>query len=116
MEYRMLGGSGLQVPVLSFGTATFGGNTPFFKAWGNTQVEEARHLVDLCLEAGVNFFDTANVYSQGASEEILGRVLSTGLRNQVIISTKATFPIGEPPNNLGSSRLHLLKQCEDSLR
>ncbi len=116
MEYRMLGASGLQIPALAFGTATFGGNTPFFKAWGNTQVEEARQLVDICLEAGVNFFDTANVYSRGSSEEILGQVLSAGLRNKVILSTKATFPMGDAPNNLGSSRIHLLGQCEDSLR
>lgn len=115
MEYRQLGGSGLRVPVLSFGTATFGGNGDFFKAWGNTQVEEARRLVALCLENGVNFFDTANVYSAGASEEILGKSLK-GLRDQVLISTKATFPLGEGVNDYGSSRFNLIKSCEASLR
>ncbi|RFM35860.1 aldo/keto reductase [Chitinophaga silvisoli] len=115
MEYRQLGGSGLRVPVLSFGTATFGGGNEFFKAWGSTQVEEARRLIDICLEAGVNFFDTANVYSAGASEEILGKALK-GLRDQVLISTKATFPLGEGVNDYGSSRFHLIKSAEASLK
>ncbi|WP_420147821.1 aldo/keto reductase [Spirosoma sp.] len=115
MEYRQLGASGLFVPVLSFGTATFGGQGDFFKAWGNTQVEEATRLVDLCLDAGVNLFDTADVYSTGASEEILGKAIA-GKRDKVLISTKATFTFGEAPNNQGSSRLHLLKQCESSLK
>jgi aryl-alcohol dehydrogenase-like predicted oxidoreductase len=115
MEYRQLGASGLQVPVLSFGTATFGGTNEFFKAWGTTQVEEAKHLINLCMDAGVNFFDTANIYSQGTSEEILGKALE-GIRNQVLISTKATFPMGDGPNNFGSSRFHLIEQCEASLR
>jgi aryl-alcohol dehydrogenase-like predicted oxidoreductase len=115
MEYRQLGASGLQVPVLSFGTATFGGTNEFFKAWGTTQVDEAKHLINLCMDAGVNFFDTANIYSQGTAEEILGKALE-GIRNQVLISTKATFPMGEGPNNFGSSRFHLIEQCEASLR
>lgn len=115
MEYRQLGASGLQVPVLSFGTATFGGGNEFFKAWGSTQVDEATRLVNLCLEAGVNLFDTADVYSQGLSEEILGKAL-TGLRDKALISTKATFPFGTGPNNQGSSRFHLLRQCESSLK
>ncbi|GAB4010349.1 aldo/keto reductase [Spirosoma migulaei] len=115
MEYRQLGASGLQVPVLSFGTATFGGGNDFFKAWGTTQVDEATRLVNLCLDAGVNLFDTADVYSDGLSEEILGKAL-TGLRDKVLISTKATFTFGKGPNNQGSSRLHLLKQCESSLK
>jgi aryl-alcohol dehydrogenase-like predicted oxidoreductase len=115
MEHRQLGASGLFVPVLSFGTATFGGGNEFFKAWGNTQVDEAKHLINLCMDAGVNFFDTANIYSGGASEEILGQALE-GIRNQVILSTKATFPMGNGPNDFGSSRSHLIKQCEDSLR
>src|SRR3954452_3914026 len=83
MEYRQLGGSGLYVPVLSFGTATFGGSGDFFKAWGNTQVEEAKRMVNLCVDAGVNFFDTADIHSHGASEEILGQAL-TGLRDKVL--------------------------------
>ncbi|WPQ64541.1 aldo/keto reductase [Chitinophaga sancti] len=115
MEYRQLGGSGLRVPVLSFGTATFGGGNEFFKAWGSTQVEEARRLVDICLEAGVNFFDTANVYSAGTSEEILGKALK-GLRDQVLISTKSTFPLGEGVNDYGSSRFNLIKSAEASLK
>jgi aryl-alcohol dehydrogenase-like predicted oxidoreductase len=115
MEYRQLGDSGLKVPVLSFGTATFGGGTDFFKKWGSTDVAEARKLVDICLEAGVNLFDTANVYSKGMAEEILGKALE-GIRDQVLISTKATFPMSTGPNDLGSSRLHLTKALEASLK
>ncbi|MCK8493733.1 aldo/keto reductase [Spirosoma sp. RP8] len=115
MEYRQLGASGLRVPVLSFGTGTFGGGNPFFKAWGSTQVDEARRMIGLCLDAGVNLFDTSNVYSNGMSEEILGKALE-GKRDQVIISTKATFPMSADTNDMGSSRYHLTKACEDSLR
>src|SRR5215470_14101210 len=103
MEYRRLGASGLRVPVLSFGTATFGGGNEFFKAWGSTQVDEATRLVNLCLDAGVNLFDTANVYSRGIAEEILGLAIK-GLRNKVLISTKATFPMSDDTNDFGSSR------------
>lgn len=115
MEYRQLGNGGLRVPVLSFGTATFGGGNDFFKAWGSTQVEEATRLVNLCLDAGVNLFDTADVYSAGMAEEILGKAIA-GNRNRLLISTKATFPFGEDVNDFGSSRLHLVKSCEDSLK
>jgi aryl-alcohol dehydrogenase-like predicted oxidoreductase len=115
MEYRQLGGSGLRVPVLSFGTATFGGGNEFFKAWGATQVDEAKKLINLCMDAGVNFFDTANVYSAGASEEILGKALA-GIRDKVLISTKATFPLGDGVNDYGSSRFNLVKSCEESLK
>jgi aryl-alcohol dehydrogenase-like predicted oxidoreductase len=115
MEYRKLGASGLSVPVLSFGTATFGGQGDFFKAWGTTQLEDAKKLVNLCMEAGVNFFDTADVYSAGLAEEILGKALQ-GIRNDVLISTKATFVIGNGPNDYGSSRFHLLRSVENSLR
>src|SRR3974390_3096271 len=115
MEYRQLGYSGLQVPVLSFGTGTFGGTTELFKAWGTTDVAEATRLVDICLHAGVTLFDTANIYSDGASEEILGKAIA-GKRNRLLISTKATFKAGPGPNDLGSSRYHLLRACEDSLR
>lgn len=115
MEYRQLGGSGLRVPVLSFGTATFGGGNEFFKAWGATQVDEAKKLVNLCMDAGVNFFDTANVYSAGASEEILGKALA-GIRDKALISTKATFPLGDGVNDYGSSRFNLVKSCEESLK
>ena len=103
MEYRQLGYSGLQVPVLSFGAATFGGANEFFRAWGSSDVAEATRLVDICLEAGVNLFDTADVYSQGVSEEILGKAIA-GKRNRVLISSKATFAMGKDPNDVGSSR------------
>ncbi|GAB3046907.1 aldo/keto reductase [Spirosoma pulveris] len=115
MEYRQLGHSGLRVPVLSFGTATFGGGNDFFKAWGSTQVNEAARLIDLCLEAGVNLFDTANVYSAGMAEEILGQAIA-GKRNRVLLSTKATFPMGNGANDFGSSSVHLISACEDSLK
>jgi aryl-alcohol dehydrogenase-like predicted oxidoreductase len=115
MEFRRLGHSGLKVPVLCFGTGTFGGGNEFFKAWGSTDVAEATRLVDICLEAGVNLFDTADVYSQGLSEEILGQAI-VGRRDKVLISTKATFPMGDGPNDLGSSRHHLVHACEASLR
>lgn len=115
MEYRQLGASGLKVSALSFGTATFSGGTEFFKAWGSSDVKEAKRLIDICMDAGINLFDTANTYSQGGSEEVLGEALK-GIRQNVFISTKATFPMGEGPNDFGSSRHHLIKQCEDSLR
>jgi aryl-alcohol dehydrogenase-like predicted oxidoreductase len=115
MEYRQLGASGLHVPVLSFGTATFGGGNAFFEKWGNTEANEATRLVDLCLDAGVNLFDTADVYSDGMAEEILGKAIA-GKRDQLLISTKATFTFGKAPNNQGSSRLRLLKQVEGSLK
>lgn len=115
MEYRQLGGSGLRVPVLSFGTATFGGSGNFFKAWGTTGVDEATHLIDVCLDAGVNLFDTANVYSTGLSEEILGKAIK-GKRSKVLISTKTTFPMSGEANDYGSSRLNIIKSCEQSLK
>ncbi len=115
MEYRVLGNSGLRVPVLSFGTATFGGTGEFFSAWGDTDVHEAKRLIDICMNAGVNFFDTANVYSRGLSEEILGEAVK-GMRDKVLISTKGTFPMTDEPNDYGSSRSHLIRFCEDSLR
>lgn len=115
MEYRQLGASGLKVPVLSFGTGTFGGGTEFFKAWGETQVEEATRIVNRCLDAGLTLFDTADVYSRGQSEEILGKALA-GLRQKALISTKTTFKMGDGPNDFGSSRFRLVKSCEDSLR
>src|SRR3954465_12964597 len=113
MEYRQLGG--LKVPVLSFGTGTFGGTNEFFKAWGGSGVEEATRLVDVCLDTGLNFFDTADIYSEGGAEEILGKAIA-GRRERALISTKATFPMGDGPNDVGSSRFHLLNACEASLR
>jgi aryl-alcohol dehydrogenase-like predicted oxidoreductase len=115
MEYRQLGQSGLKVPVLSFGTGTFGGGSEFFRAWGETGVAEAKRLVDVCLDAGVNLFDTADVYSKGLAEEILGKAIA-GRRNKLLISTKATFRMTDDPNDVGSSRHHLIASCEGSLR
>jgi aryl-alcohol dehydrogenase-like predicted oxidoreductase len=115
MEYRQLTGSGLRIPVLGFGTATFGGGSDFFRAWGTTDKNGANRFIDVCLEAGLNFFDTADTYSDGLAEEILGSALE-GRRNQTFVSTKATFPVGKGPNSFSSSRYHILKACEDSLR
>jgi aryl-alcohol dehydrogenase-like predicted oxidoreductase len=115
MEFRALGRSGLKVPVLSFGTATFGGGSDFYRAWGATEVAEARRLVDICVEAGVTFFDTANSYSTGRAEEILGSAIAER-RDDLLLATKATFPMGDGPNEIGSSRRFLLRACEDSLR
>src|SRR5580658_706759 len=116
MEYRLLGSSGLKVPVLSFGAGTFGGDHAFFDAWGATSdVAEAKKIVDICLEAGVNLFDTADVYSDGRSEEVLGKALGAK-RNDALISTKATFRLGPGPNDIGSSRYHLRRSIEGSLR
>ena len=115
MEYRQLGRSGLKVPVLSYGTGTFGGRGDFFGKWGDSDVLEADRLVNICLEHGLNFFDTADVYSKGASEEILGAALK-GRRDKALISTKATFSMGDGPNDKGSSRWHLIRAAEASLR
>ena len=115
MEFRQLGRSGLRVPVLAFGTATFGGGNDFYRAWGSTDVAEAKRLVDLCLDAGVSFFDTANSYSTGMAEEILGAAIA-GRRHDIILASKATFPMGPGPNDAGSSRHFLRRACEDSLR
>jgi len=115
MEYRRLGASGLKVPALSFGAGTFGGQGPLFGAWGNTDAKEARRLVDICLEAGLNLFDTADVYSNGASEEVLGEAIK-GRRNEVLISTKTSLPMGDGPNDAGSSRSRLIKATDDALR
>jgi aryl-alcohol dehydrogenase-like predicted oxidoreductase len=115
MEYRQLGGSGLMVPVLALGTGTFGGGNEFFKGWGATDVAEATRLVDRCLEAGVNMFDSADVYSNGLAEEILGKAIK-GRRDGVLISTKGTFRMSSDPNDVGSSRFHITRTCEQSLR
>jgi aryl-alcohol dehydrogenase-like predicted oxidoreductase len=115
MEYRRLGASGLNVPLISLGAATFGGTSEFFRAWGSTDVAAARRMVDVCLDAGVTMFDTADIYSNGASEEVLGEALK-GRRDKVLISTKATFRFGSGPNDVGSSRFHLLKSCDEALK
>src|SRR3984957_14940253 len=108
MDYRLLGGSGLKVPALRFGAATFGGANEFFKAWGSTEVAEATRLIAICFEAGVNLFDTASIYSDGRSEEVLGKALGCK-RARALISTKATFRLStkKGPNDVGSSRYHL---------
>lgn len=115
MEYRHLGASGFKVPVLSFGTGTFGGKGEFFGAWGSTDVAEARRLVDICLDAGLTMFDSADIYSEGAAESVLGEAIK-GRRDRVLISTKATFRSGDGPNDVGSSRFHLLKACDAALK
>lgn len=115
MEYRQLGGSGFMVPALCLGTATFGGTSEFFQAFGSADVTEATRLVDICLEAGLTMFDSADVYSGGAAEEILGQAIR-GRRDRVIISTKGTFGTGPGPNDVGSSRYHLIRAVEASLR
>jgi aryl-alcohol dehydrogenase-like predicted oxidoreductase len=115
MEYRRLGASGFKVPVLSFGTGTFGGKGDFFSAWGNTDVAEARRLVDICLDAGVTMFDSADIYSRGAAESILGEAIK-GRRDQVLISTKSTFRFSDEPNDVGSSRFHLINAVDGALK
>ncbi|WP_164104001.1 aldo/keto reductase [Candidatus Laterigemmans baculatus] len=115
MEYRQLGGSGLKVPVLSLGTGTFGGGGGMFKAWGDSDVAEATRLVDICLEAGLTMFDSADTYSQGLAEEILGQAIK-GRRDQVLVSTKGTFRTGSGPNDVGSSRHYLTRAVERSLK
>jgi aryl-alcohol dehydrogenase-like predicted oxidoreductase len=115
MDYRTLGASGFRVPVLAFGTGTFGGGNDFFRAWGSTDAAGATRLVDVCLDHGVTLFDTADVYSSGAAEEILGAAIK-GRRDRVLISTKTTFPMGDGPNDYGSSRFHVTKAVEASLK
>jgi aryl-alcohol dehydrogenase-like predicted oxidoreductase len=114
MEYRFLGASGFRVPVLGLGTGTFGGKGPLFSAWGRTDVDEATRLVDVCLDAGVNLFDTADVYSDGASEFILGAAIK-GRRHDVLVSTKVSIRSGQGPNDVGASRHHLLRTVDRSL-
>lgn len=115
MEHRYLGASGFKVPVLSFGTGTFGGKGEFFGAWGHTDVAEAKRLVDICLDAGLTMFDSADVYSGGVAESVLGEAIK-GRRDKVLISTKATFRSGDDPNAVGSSRFHLIQACDAALK
>jgi aryl-alcohol dehydrogenase-like predicted oxidoreductase len=116
MNYRTLGRSGLKVPELCFGTGTFGGSNEFFKAWGSTQDKEAAGLIDICMEAGCNFFDTADGYSDGNSEIVLGKAIAHLKREDVLISTKCGFAQGPQPNNVGMSRYHILESVEKSLK
>ena len=115
MEFNRLGRSGLRVPALSFGTATFGGGNDFFRAWGSSDAAAASRLVDVCLDHGVSLFDTADVYSDGLAEEILGGAIE-GKRNRLLVSTKVTFPMGGGPNDYGSGRQHLMQAVEASMR
>jgi aryl-alcohol dehydrogenase-like predicted oxidoreductase len=115
MNFKRLGKSGLRVPELSFGTATFGGGNDFFKAWGSTDAGGASRLIDVCLEHGVSMFDTADVYSDGLAEQILGEAIK-GKRNRLLISTKVTFPTGQGPNDYGSSRQHIIEAVNASLK
>ena len=115
MEFRKFSGSSFSIPALSYGTATFGGGTDFFKKWGSSDVNEAKRLIDICIEHGANLFDTANIYSNGMSEEILGQAIK-GKRDKVMLSTKATFSMGPNANQHGSSRHALLRECEASLK
>lgn len=116
MDYRRLGASGFTVPALSFGTGTFAGRGEFFQAWGSTDVREARRLIDICLEAGLTMFDTADIYSGGGAEEVLGQAIEGRPRDGLIISTKATFRAGTAPNAVGSSRYHLIQTVEAQLK
>src|SRR5688500_16240154 len=113
MEYRLLGRSGFKVPALCLGTATFGGTNEFFKGFGTTDVAEATRLVDVALDAGVTMFDTADVYSAGVSEQILGEAVK-GRRDKVLVSTKGTFRMSAGPNDVGSSRWHLTRAIDAS--
>jgi aryl-alcohol dehydrogenase-like predicted oxidoreductase len=115
MDYRRLGNSGFKVPALTLGTGTFGGKGPLFSSWGGTDAAGATRLVDICLEAGLTMFDSADIYSDGAAEEVLGAAIK-GRRDKVLISTKGTFRSGEGPNDVGSSRHHLIRAVEGSLR
>ncbi|MET0343784.1 MAG: aldo/keto reductase [Polyangiales bacterium] len=115
MEHRFLGGSGFKVPVLTLGTGTFGGTGPMFEHWGQSDVKDASRMVDLCLDAGLTMFDSADIYSYGRAEEVLGQAIA-GRRDKVLISTKATFRSGDGPNEIGSSRFHLIRAVEGSLK
>ncbi|SOC24362.1 aldo/keto reductase [Thalassospira xiamenensis] len=115
MEYRQLGNSGLRVPALSFGAGTFGGQGPLFGAWGTIDAREARRMIDISLEAGLNMFDSADVYSDGASEQVLGEAIK-GRRDKIILSTKLALPVGDGPNDFGTSRHRLITATEAALR
>ena len=116
MEYRQLGRSGLKVPELCFGAGTFGSNNEFFKAWSETTQEEANRIISICMDAGLNFFDSSDIYSNGGSETALGKAISHHKREDVLLSTKATFRFGDGPNDVGSSRYHLVQSLERSLK
>jgi aryl-alcohol dehydrogenase-like predicted oxidoreductase len=114
MDYRPLGTSGLHVSSLTLGTMTFGGQGNF-KNVGATDVEGARRQIDMCLDAGVNLIDTADIYSTGKAEEIVGEAIQ-GKRDDVLLASKVRFPMGDSPNQAGLSRHHIVSGCEASLR
>jgi aryl-alcohol dehydrogenase-like predicted oxidoreductase len=116
MEYRQLGRSGLKVPVLCFGAGTLGARGEFFEAWANPSEAEGDRIVGICMDAGLNFFDTADIYSFGSSETALGKAIAKYKREDVLLSTKATFRFGEGPNDTGSSRYHLIQSLDRSLQ
>jgi aryl-alcohol dehydrogenase-like predicted oxidoreductase len=115
MEYRTLGGSGLKVPVLTLGTATFGGGNDFFKKWGSTEVTEAASMIDAATDMGCNAFDTADSYSRGLAEEILGKAVE-GRRDKLLLATKVGMPMGDGPNDVGTSRARIIDACNASLQ
>ncbi|OSQ30242.1 aldo/keto reductase [Thalassospira sp. MCCC 1A03138] len=115
MEYRQLGNSGLRVPALSFGAGTFGGQGPLFGAWGTIDAREASRMIDISLEAGLNMFDSADVYSDGASEQVLGEAIK-GRRDKIILSTKLALPVGDGPNDFGTSRHRLITATDAALK
>ena len=115
MEYRLLGRSGLKVSTITMGTMTFGG-VGWSRTVGDVGVDDARRLLDLCVDAGVNLIDTADGYSQGVSEEIVGEIIRDRRKGGLMIATKARFPTGDGPNDAGLSRHHLIAACEASLK
>ncbi|WP_174804086.1 aldo/keto reductase [Martelella limonii] len=115
MEYRQLGRSGLKISTITMGTMTFGG-VGWAKTVGDLGADDARRLVDICLEAGVNLMDTADAYSQGVCEEIIGEIMDKPRRDKMMIATKARFAMGDGPNDAGLSRHHLIAACEASLK
>ena len=114
MKYRQLGRSGLRVSELTLGTMGFAGSGKF-RDVGEIDLDGARRQIDMALDAGVNLIDTADVYSDGASEEVVGEAVK-GRRDQLLIATKARFEMGPGPNDAGLSRHHLIEACEASLR
>jgi aryl-alcohol dehydrogenase-like predicted oxidoreductase len=115
MEYRTLGRSGLKISTMTMGTMTFGGVGGFAKV-GNTDLQGARRLIDLCIDSGINLLDTANAYSGGLSEQIIGEALGGKRKGDVLIASKVRMPVGKGPNDQGLSRYHIIRECEGSLK
>ncbi len=114
MKYRALGNTGLLVSELVVGTVPFGGRGAFEKT-GSVDVDQARRMFDMAFDAGVNLVDTADLYSHGLAEEIVGTALGQR-RHSIILATKARSPMGDNPNDSGASRYHLIRACEASLK